>query len=149
MGDLLFWWIIFLDRRRFCKYFFEILFIRFKILFIRVYCGRIFWGIGYDIFDLCIILWKMDINLWLLFSIDNGFEKVFKRVKFRYLYFVKVRNYGIYVWNGFYFVWNRFYFERFEKVLFCWKVLYICCFLMYFFRERFCFFFFFWMVNIF
>ncbi len=54
----------------------------------------------------------MDINFWLLFSIGNRFEKVFKNMKFRYLYFVEVRNYGIYVWN-------RFYFERVEKILFC------------------------------
>lgn len=52
----------------------------------------------------------MDINFRLLVSIENGFEKLSKMVKFRYLHPAEARNHG-YVWNIFH--------KIFEKRLFC------------------------------
>lgn len=53
---------------------------------------------------------KIDINFALSFSISNESKKISKKVKFRYLYSIEVRNHDIYVWN-------IFHFERFEKSL--------------------------------
>jgi len=82
----------------------------------------------------------MDTNFWLLLSIGNRSEKVYKNMKFRYLYPIEVKNHGIYVWN-------RFHFEKVGKTLSCWKVLYIWPFSRHFCRQELRFFLF-WMVNI-